>query len=92
MRRALYVAAILALLMLAIVPAASAHVHGITPLRDLECKGVEFAVTGANQTNNTPAAADNGGPISGLIPATVGNAPLGGGDGGRSAVGDTVCP
>jgi hypothetical protein len=90
MRRAFLFAAIVAL-MLTIVPAASAHVHGVTPLLDLGCK-VDNTITGANQTNNTPAAAANGGPISGLIPSTVGNAPLVGGDGGRFAVGDTVCP
>ena len=56
---------------------ASAHVHGITPLR---CVGV--ADDGANQTDNTPASADNGGPISGLIPSTVGSSPLVPGDGG----------
>lgn len=62
-----------------LVPAssASAHVHGITPLR---CVGVED--DGANQTDNTPAAAANDGPISGLIPSTVGRAPLAPGDGG----------
>jgi hypothetical protein len=56
---------------------ASAHVHGITPLR---CVGV--ADDGANQTDNTPASSDNGGPIEGLIPRDVGQAPLTGGDGG----------
>jgi hypothetical protein len=76
---------------LTMVPAASAHVHGITPLLDLGCK-VDNTIAGANQTNNTAAAGVNGGPISGLIPSTVGNAPLAGGDGGRFAVGDTVCP
>jgi hypothetical protein len=91
MRRAFLIAAIVALLMLTMVPAAWAHVHGVTPLLDLGCK-VDNTITGANQTNNTPAAVANGGPISGLIPSTVGNAPLAGGDGGRSAVGDTVCP
>src|SRR4029450_4694070 len=62
-----------------LVPAgsASAHVHGPPPSR---CGGVED--DGANQTDNTPASADNGGPISGLIPSTVGNAPLVPGDGG----------
>jgi hypothetical protein len=90
MRRTFLIAATVALLMLTIVPAALAHVHGVTPLLDLGCK-VDNTITGANQTNNTPAAA-NGGPISGLIPSTVGNAPLAGGDGGRFAVGDTVCP
>jgi hypothetical protein len=62
-----------------LVPAgsASAHVHGITPLR---CVGVED--DGANQTDNTPASSANGGPISGLIPSTVGDAPLVPGDAG----------
>jgi hypothetical protein len=54
-----------------------AHVHGITPLR---CVGVED--DGANRTDSTPAAAANGGPIFGLIPRDVGNAPLTVGDGG----------
>jgi hypothetical protein len=56
---------------------AAAHVHGITPLR---CVGT--ANDGANQTDTTPASAANGGPISGLIPRDVGNAPLTVGDGG----------
>lgn len=56
---------------------AQAHVHGITPLR---CVGVEN--DGANQTDNTPAAAANGGPIFGLIPQNVGRSPLMPGDGG----------
>ena len=91
MRREFLIAAVVVLLLLTMVPAASAHVHGITPLFDLGCK-VDNTITGANQTNNTPAAAANGGPISGLIPSTVGNAPLAGGDGGRLAVGESVCP
>ena len=62
----------------------SAHVHGITPLLGLSCH-VDNTVTGANQTDSTPAGAANGGPISGLIPSTVGNAPLTGGDGGFGA-------
>jgi hypothetical protein len=56
---------------------ATAHVHGITPLR---CVGT--ADDGANRTDRTPASAANGGPISGLIPRDVGNAPLTVGDGG----------
>jgi hypothetical protein len=64
-------------LALATVGMALGHVHGITPLR---CVGV--AADGANQVNNTPAFAANGGPISGLIPRDVGNAPLTVGDGG----------
>jgi hypothetical protein len=64
---------------LTVVPAAaaSAHVHGITPLR---CVGV--AADGANATDVTPAAVANGGPITGLIPRDVGAAPLTVGDGG----------
>ena len=64
---------------LALLPGspAAAHVHGITPLR---CVGI--ADDGANQTDATPASAANGGPISGLIPRDVGNAPLTVGDGG----------
>jgi hypothetical protein len=62
----------------------SAHVHGITPLLGLSCH-VDNTVTGANQTDSTPASAANGGPIAGLIPSTVGNAELGFGDGGFGA-------
>jgi hypothetical protein len=66
---------------------ASAHVHGITPL--LQCSVVPDNA-GANQVDSTPAGAANGGPISGLIPATVGNSPLTGGDGGFTA--PVQCP
>ena len=63
---------------LALVPAtpASAHVHGITPLN---CTPAPDNA-GANQTNETPAAAANGGPIAGVIPISMGgNVPLFGG-------------
>ena len=63
---------------IALVPAgtASAHVHGINPLR---CTPAP-ANAGANQTNETPAATANGGPISGVIPVTMGgNVPINGG-------------
>jgi hypothetical protein len=60
--------------------AASAHVHGITPL--LVCGNEN---DGADRTDTTPAAAANGGPITGLIPRDVGNAPLTIGDGGFDA-------
>jgi hypothetical protein len=55
---------------LVIVPAssASAHVHLITPLL---CTPAPTNA-GANQTDQTPAAAANGGPISGVIPVTMG--------------------
>jgi hypothetical protein len=67
---------IIATLVLVPVSGASAHVHGITPLR---CTPAP-ANAGANQTDGTPAAAANGGPISGVIPVTMGgNVPLFGG-------------
>jgi len=56
---------------LVLVPAfsASAHVHGITPLR---CTPAPENA-GANQTDGTPAAAANGGPIAaGVIPINMG--------------------
>ena len=56
---------------------ATAHVHGLTPLR---CVGV--ADDGADRTDATPASATHGGPISGLIPRDVGKAPLTVGDAG----------
>ena len=55
-------------LLLVPVSNASAHVHGITPLR---CTPAAANAGGA-QTNETPAAAANGGPISGVIPLTMG--------------------
>jgi hypothetical protein len=61
---------------------ASAHVHGITPL--LQCS-VDSPNSGANATDGTPASAATGGPISGLIPSTVGDAPLEIGDAGFDA-------
>ena len=63
---------------------ASAHVHGITPLLGLGCV-VDNSITGADATNGTPAAAANGGPITGLIPRDTGNASLAVGDGGFGA-------
>jgi hypothetical protein len=76
--RNLLISAVLAVtLSLVSIGAALGHVHGITPLR---CVGVEN--DGANQTDNTPASLTNGGPIFGLIPRDVGNAPLTVGDGG----------
>lgn len=67
------------------------HVHGVSPLLELDCK-VDNSVTGANATNDTPASAATGGPITGLIPSSVGNASLGFGDGGFGAANDNVCP
>ena len=84
MRRLVIGGALAASLALVSVGTAQGHVHGITPLR---C--VAPANAGANQTNSTPAAAANGGPIFGLIPRDVGNAPLTVGDGGFST---PACP
>jgi hypothetical protein len=77
MRRLILSFMVAVMLALATVGSSLGHVHGITPLR---CVGV--ADDGANAVDTTPAAAANGGPIGGLIPRDVGNAPLTGGDGG----------
>lgn len=70
MRKKLAIAAAIGGAALAITPAtaASAHVHLISPLL---CTPAP-ANAGANQTNGTPAAAANGGPISGVIPVSAG--------------------
>jgi hypothetical protein len=81
-RRIVLGTALAGIFVLGPVGAASAHVHGITPL--LRCGG-DLSVTGANRTDDTPASAANGGPIQGLIPRDVGNAPLTIGDGGFDA-------
>jgi hypothetical protein len=67
------------LLALFATTAASAHVHGITPLLTLarDCGVTSVSNTGANRAQ--------GDPITGLIPRDVGNAPLDIGDGGFSA-------
>ena len=52
-------------------PAATGHVHGLTPLG---CTPAP-ANAGANQTNVTPAAAANGGPLSGVIPRGMSGKP-----------------
>lgn len=77
MRRLLLSLTLALMLALTMVGSALGHVHGLTPLR---CVGV--ADDGANRTNGTPASTANGGPVGGLIPRDVGNAPLTVGDGG----------
>ena len=64
-------------LVLVPVASASAHVHGITPLR---CTPAPDNA-GGNQTDQTPASSANGGPIApGVIPINLGGAvPLLGG-------------
>ena len=84
MRRFLLLLAVVSVVAALSVGAASAHVHVITPLLGLACV-VDNTTTGANRTNVTPAAAANGGPITGLIPRNVGNSPLEPGDGGFGA-------
>ena len=84
MRRIMVSVAVAASLTLLSLGSALGHVHGITPLR---CVAPDNA--GANQTDSTPAALANGGPIFGLIPRDVGSAPLTVGDGGRST---PACP
>jgi hypothetical protein len=81
-RRILVGAALVGMFGLVPTGGASAHVHGVTPL--LRCGG-DLSVTGANRTDQTPAAFANGGPIMGLIPRDVGSAPLTVGDGGFDA-------
>src|SRR5262245_30841197 len=84
MRRLILSLGLALTLALTVAGSAFGHVHGITPLR---CVGVEN--DGANRTDTTPAAAANGGPIQGLIPRDVGNAPLTVGDGGFNT---PACP
>ena len=91
MRRLILVSILAALLVVGLAPAAFGHVHGITPLLELDCK-VDNTVTGGNRADDGPAGAVNGGPITGLIPRDLGNAPLTVGDGGFGAANDNVCP
>ena len=85
MKRSIVLLVSVLFVMVAMIPVASAHVHGITPLLELGCTGVDNTITGANATDATPAASANGGPIQGLIPRDTGSAPLTVGDGGRTA-------
>ena len=77
MRRSILMLAMVVMMMLTALPAASARVHAITPLLQLGCTGVQFGTTGANGTNGTPA--DVGGPLvegMGPIPNSTGSANL----------------
>lgn len=87
MRRLVVTVLFSALTVLGIAPVASAHVHGITPLT---C-GIGSTNSGAARTDSTPAAAANGGPIQGLIPRDVGQAPLDIGDGGFRPANNPHC-
>jgi len=87
MRRAVVLMMLLAVLVFALMPVASAHVHGVTPL---SC-GIGSANSGGNGTNDTPAAVVNGGPIEGLIPRDTANSPLDIGDGGFRPANNPHC-
>lgn len=91
MRRTLLVLLLVVLLVAGLAPAAFGHVHGVTPLLELGCK-VDNSITGGNRADDGPAGAASGGPIDGLIPRDLGNAPLGFMDGGFGAANDNVCP
>ena len=62
---------------------ASAHVHGITPLGNID--GDPEDTAGGRGTDGTPADVAEGGPIKGLIPRDTGKSPLEPGDGGKGA-------
>ena len=91
MRRFIFVSILAALLVVLVAPAAFGHVHGVTPLLELDCR-VDNSITGGNRADDSPAGAGNGGPIGGLIPSDLGNAPLEIGHGGFGAANDNVCP
>lgn len=91
MRRWILVSILAAVLVIGLAPAAFGHVHGVTPLLELDCK-VDNSITGGNRADDTPAGAADGGPITGLIPRDLGKAPLSIGDGGFGAANDNVCP
>jgi hypothetical protein len=82
MRKGTAVLVLVLALMLSVVLPASAHVHGITPLNSCS---VDNPLSGGDRLNTTRALSLNGGPISGLIPRDVGEAPLDIGDGGMYA-------
>jgi len=88
MKRAVIVMMLLAVLVFALMPVASAHVHGVTPLT---CGIGNADNSGGLRTDDTPAAFDNGGPIAGLIPRDTGNSPLGFGDGGFRPANNPHC-
>lgn len=88
MKRALITALLTALLVLPMATAASAHVHGITPL---SCPGVGNGNSGVVAAEGTPAWATNGGPLTGLIPRDTGKAPLTIGDGGFKPANNPHC-
>ncbi len=87
MKRLVIMMMLVTLFLMTAAPAASAHVHVITPLG---C-GIGSANSGGNGTNGTPADDANGGPIVGLIPRDTGNAPLTLGDGGFRPANNPHC-
>jgi hypothetical protein len=76
------------LLTLALAGSTLGHVHGITPL---PCTTNDNPNSGGTGTNDTPAAAANGGPISGVIPFGTGNAEAGNLDSGEGGRNSALC-
>jgi hypothetical protein len=69
---------------------ASAHVHAVTPLNDCSVDNAEHS--GGRAILDTPAAAENGGPIQpGPIPLNTGNAAFDPQTGGGNHA-DPRCP
>lgn len=77
MRRIAVALAVGVMLALGVAMPASAHVHGITPLR---CVSANANAGAARADDVSPVIPD-----SGLIPSVLGNAPLTVGDGGFDA-------
>ena len=76
-------------LVIALGGSALGHVHGVTPL---PCNAHDNAAkSGGLGTNTTPAAAANGGPISGVIPFGTGNAEAGNLDSGEGGRNSALC-
>ena len=79
-----------ALMTRAYVPIASAHVHAVTPLNECSVDNAEHS--GGRIIPQTPAVAENGGPIQpGPIPLNTGNAAFDSESGGGNH-GDPRCP
>lgn len=76
------------LLVLVLAGSALGHVHGVTPL---PCNTHDNGNSGGTATNTTPAAAANGGPISGVIPFGTGNAEAGNLDSGEGGRNSALC-
>jgi hypothetical protein len=95
-RQVLRAAVLLAVFSVPLVPAyltaqpASAHVHAVTPLNECSVDNAEHS--GGRAILDTPATAENGGPIQpGPIPINTGNAAFDPETGGGNQ-GSPLCP